>query len=73
MATDRERLSIDIDHSLGKELDKIPWGLKSEVIRTLLRHLADLMQREGTTKVIYLVLNNDLKIPERLIEQGKRF
>lgn len=65
---DKERLSVDIDHSLGKRLDKIPWGLKADVVRVLLSQFADLMEREGHLKVIYLLLNQQLKFPDRLLE-----
>lgn len=68
---DRERLSVDISHELGKRLDKIPWGLKSDVIRVLLSQFCELMEREGHMKVIYLTLDQKLKFPDKLIEKGE--
>jgi len=63
------RLSIDVPHSLMRRLDKhIPWGLKSDVFREMAAHLCDLMDKEGSRKILYLIADKKFNIPESLVE-----
>lgn len=44
-ASNRPRLSVEIDHALQERLQKnIPWGLQSHIVRRILEGVLDLLE-----------------------------
>lgn len=69
---DLVRLNIDIEYSLAKRVDRIPWGLKSDVIRKLLTQFCDRMDKDGSVKAVYLLLEEKVNPTTELLE-GRDF
>jgi hypothetical protein len=69
---DYVRLNIDIPYPLAKRLDRIPWGLKSDVLRKLIAQFCDRMDSDGGVKAIYLLLEDKVNPTEELLK-GRDF
>lgn len=58
----KRRISIEIDEATFNSLNRIPWGLKSRILRTILRQLASAIEGERSNILLGGIVSGAIKM-----------